>query len=513
MRTPNYLLLLGMLVIACHSCSEDPISPNLEVSIQGVVSDQDTDERLPNCRVTIINTFDVTQTDSSGVFSFDSLQFQENYTLQFEKTGYEDQTISVRFSIDGASLREIEVPLELDRTINAPPESPSLVEPENQADEQSTTMTFRWTSSTEDVGDDLQYQLYLYSGENPRGTVFVTTDTFLVVSDLSFDTRYFWQVAADDQVNEPTTSALFSFKTESFPDFRVHFVRTDPDNGNFVIYAGETPDLGVVNQEDSLATFALTDGQRSCWRPHLNVLANRIAYLSFVGAEAHIFTMNRDGSDPRQVTSLRSVSSFNLLEVNYAWSPNGGAFMYPHDDKLMVINENGTGLREFATADPGFSFAEVSWSNQGLIAARMQRANRYQSKIVLYNEDGMAVDTLLDAQDRGRWVGGPVLSEGADFLLFTEDRDAQQFPDELPRRAWILQDRFDGNIRQVNTEAIPPNTSDLMPALPPGGEIVMFVSRPSNNATIGDIYVMEVSNITGETRSLTYSNATMPDWQ
>jgi len=513
MRTPTYLLLLGILIIVSQSCSEDPISPNLEVAIQGFVFDQDTEERLADCRVTIINTFDVAETDSTGVFSFDSLQFQENYTLQIEKAGYEDQTISVRFSIDGASMREIEVPLELDRTNNDTPERPVLVEPENQAETQSTTLTFRWTSSTADIGDDLEYQLYLYSDQNPTGTTYVTTDTFLDISDLSFDTRYFWQVAANDQVNEPSTSPLYSFQTETFPNLRVHFVREDPANGNFVIYAGETPDLGVVNQEDSLSVFPLTDGQRSCWRPHLNVQANRIAYLSFVGAEAHIFTMDRDGSNPRQVTSLRSVSSFNLLEVNYAWSPNGGAFMYPHDDKLFVINENGTGLREFATADNGYSFAEVSWSSQGLIATRMQRANRYDSKIVMYDEEGMAVDTILDAEARGRWVGGPVLSEGADFALFTEDRDTQQYPDERPRRAWILQDAFDGNIRQVNTEAIPPNSSDLMPTLPPGGEIVMFVNRPSNNASLGDVYIMEVSNVTGETRSLTFSDATMPDWQ
>ncbi len=513
MRTPIYLLLLGMLAIACHSCSEDPISPNLEVAIEGVVFDQDTDERLADCRVTIINTFDVTQTDSSGIFTFDSLQFQENYTLQFQKTGYEDQTISIRFSIDGASLREVEVPLELDRTNNDSPETPSLIEPENQAENQATTVSFRWTSSPADIGDDLHYQLSLYSEDNPTGTTYVTSDTFLVVSDLSFDTRYFWQVAADDQVNEPTTSPLFSFRTEPFPDFRVHFVREDPGTGNLVVYAGETPELGIVNQQDSLSTFALTDPQRSCWRPHLNVLANRIAYLTFVGTEAHIFTMDRDGSNPRQVTSLRSVSSYNLLEVNFAWSPNGGAFMYPHNDKLMVINENGTGLSEFASADTGYSFAEVSWSDQGLIAARMQRADRYQSKIVMYNEQGIAVDTLLDAEARGRWIGGPVLSEGADFALITEDRDAQQYPDERPRRAWILQDAFDGTIRQVNTEVIPPNTSDLMPTIPPGGEIVMFVNRPSNNASLGGIYLMEISNITGETRSLAFPNATMPDWQ
>ncbi|NRB65117.1 MAG: hypothetical protein HRU40_19225, partial [Saprospiraceae bacterium] len=168
-----------------------------------------------------------------------------------------------------------------------------------------------------------------------------------------------------------------------------------------------------------------------------------------------------------------------------------------------------------AVADAGFFFTEVDWSNNGLIAARMQTADRYVSKIVLYQENGSLIDTLLDSEDRQRWIGGPVLSEEGDFVYFSEDREEEQFPDERPRRSWLLRiDLNTGSIEQVNEEVIGPNTSDFMPTLPPGGELIMFENRVSNNARLGDLYIMEVqSNRVEDTRKVVFRNASMPDWQ
>lgn len=510
----NHLLGWGIwFLLFFLGCTEDPITPNTEVTIRGRVFDQVTEMPLADSRVTLINTFDVVQTDTAGVFSFDSLRFQETYSLRIEKAGYIDQTLTVNFSLDGTSFRDIEIPMDIDQDINNEPETPRLITPEQQAQKVPITITFRWSGATVDQGDNLSYTLFLYTENDPVGSTFETTDTFLRVDDLQYDTRYFWQVSANDQINEPSTSLLSSFQTIPFPNFRVHFVKEDPVTGNFVIHAGETPRLDIENLADSLFSVPLTSPDRNCWRPHLNIAANRIAYISFVGADAHLFTMNRDGSDHHQVTSTRAVNTLNLLEANYAWSPNGGQFIYPHKDKLMVINENGTGLREFATADLGYFFTEVDWANQGVIAARMQRANRYQSKIVLYREDGTLIDTLLNGSNRGRWMGGPVLAEGANFLLFTEDRDEEQFPDELPRRSWILRSSLNGEISTVNAEDIPLNTNDLYPMVPPGGEIVIFVNRPSNNSELGDITIMQVNSLAVEGRAIAYPNATMPDWR
>ena len=509
-----FLILIVGLSGLVFSCSEDPITPNQELAISGTVYDEDTDSALRDCRVTIISTFVFVKTDSLGRFAFDSLDFRENYSLRIEKSGYEDQIITLSFTPDGISERDIEVRLSLDRANNNEPELPTLIFPISNASEVMVNPIFRWTAATMDEGDDIRYRLNIYSNDNPAGRTFETMDTFFEVTNLAYSTRYFWQVEADDQINSPSTSSLGTFVTLDFPEYRVHFVRVDEQTGNFVVFAGETPNLLDQSIVDSLAVVQLTDASVSSWRPHLNTAAKKVAFLSFVGAETHLFTMDQDGSNITQVTNNKPVTSLNLLEVNYAWSPNGGALVYPHKDKIYRINENGTGLTALAIADTGFFFTEVDWSNNGLIAARMQTADRYTSKIVLYQEDGSIINTLVDGKSRQKWIGGPVLSKEGDFVYFSEDREDEQFPDELPRRSWILRTNLMGAVERVNDEPIDANTSDLMPTLPAGGELIMFENRASNHADLGDIYAMEV-RLNGEdvTRMVVFRNATMPDWQ
>jgi len=510
-RVKKYFIFLPLVLI--FGCSEETITPNVTVAIQGVVFDQQTEALLPDARVTVINTFDVLETDSVGRFRFDSLNFRETFTIRVEKTGYRDQTATLNFLQDGNPEREVEIPMDIDLDLNKAPEAPVLRNPTNRENGVSINPTLRWTGATADEGDSISYLLELYSERDPDPLVFETTDTVFTLTGLNYATRYFWQVSARDGVNSPSRSVLSSFTTEAFPDYRVHFVRRDSLTGNLVVFAGETPILDNTNQVDSLGVIPISDPERSCWRPHLNLPANRVAYLSFVGAEAHIFTMGRDGSNVQQVTSTRAVNTLNLLEANYAWSPNGGQFIYPHKDKLMVINENGTGLREFATADLGYFFTEVDWANQGVIAARMQRANRYQSKIVLYREDGTLIDTLLNGSNRGRWMGGPALSEGGDFAVFTEDQNANQFPDEQPRSSRIFRVSDTGEASTVGNQVIPDNSNDLYPMVPPGGDVIIFVNRPSDNARVGDVTIMRVNANAEDSRQIVYPNATMPDWR
>lgn len=63
----------------------------------------------------------------------------------------------------------------------------------------------------------------------------------------------------------------------------------------------------------------------------------------------------------------------------------------------------------------------------------------------------------------------------------------------------------------VNGSVIP-NTNDLYPCIPPGDDLVMFVNRPSDNSSVGDIYFMLIDNMVND-RTLAYRDATMPDWQ
>lgn len=514
MQQLQTLCILFVLIVGLSGCTEDPITPTGNVRITGEVYDQATSVPIADARVTILNTSEFTRTDSVGEFVFDSLTFRETYSLDVEAEGYLDESILVSFELNGTSNREVEIPLEEDITFNALPSVPELVFPVTDATGVPVEVTLRWRNNTDAADEDLRYTVTLASANQDLEFIAETSDTFLVVDDLEYGTTYFWQITADDQANQPVTSSLQRFRTGPFPDYRIHFVRRNTSTGNLVIFAGERPDLETGFTPDSLAAVALTDSSLNCWRPKLNLAANRIAYLSFVGTDIHIFTMNRDGTNPQQVTSTRPVSSFNALEINYAWSPNGGQFIYPHKDKLYIINENGTGLREFATADLGYFFAEVDWSGQGFIAARMQRADRYQSKILLFRENGTLLDTLVDGEVRQRWIGGLSLSEGGEFALFSEDRNSEQFTDELPRRAQVFQTSLNSGITTVNNEDIPANTNDLYPIAPPGGELVMFVNRPSDNSSLGSVYIMEINaNTQNQSRRLVFPNATMPDWR
>ncbi len=509
------ILLTPFLAILFFGCSEDPITPTEFVNIRGTVIDESSSEPLPEVRVTLLNTSDFVATDSNGIFRFDSLLFRESFAIRFEKTDYRDETATVAFDLSGQDTRELEIFMELDITLNPPPDPSILFEPMEGETNVAISPTLRWSAATADPGDEISYEVVLYDQFLPNSETYTTTDTFLNLENLRYNNLYYWQVIAKDGVNQDVVSLLSYFRTEVLPLFQIHFVRQNPFNGNFVIFAADRPSLTQDNDPDSLLTVQITDSTRSFWRPHLNLAAQKIAAVGFSGTEAHLFTMNRDGSNLQQVTSDKPVRSFNLLEVNYAWSPNGGRLIYPHNDRLYLINENGTGLTEFARADLGYVFVEVDWSDQNLIAARMQQANRYVSKIVLYNLNGTVLDTLVNGEEEARWQAGPVIGEGSNFLIYVEDQNAQQFPDEQPRSTWLLRQNLNGTAQFVNPANIPPNTNDLYPTIPPGGDVVMFVNQPTDGSSLGDVYTMEIGgSIQDENaRNFTISNATMPDWR
>ncbi|MCB0637908.1 MAG: carboxypeptidase regulatory-like domain-containing protein [Lewinella sp.] len=506
------ILFLSLASLFLSGCFEEALDPTLPVNIQGKVFDEITEAPVNEARITVVSTSDFTETDTTGFFRFDSLDFKASYALRIEKNGYRDQTISVTFSADGPVTRVVEVLLEDDPEENEPPAQPVLLVPAGDT-LVSVTPTLRWSAPDSDADDELAFEVLLFDEINPDGATYVTTDTFLTLPLLQFDRRYYWQVIADDGVNDPVASLIGTFRTERLPDLRVHFVREDDATGNLVIYAGESPTLDA--NPDSLVAYPLTDPANSTWRPHLNLASQRVAYLAFSGPEVHLFSMKRDGTDARQITSSKPVSSFNLLEINYSWSPNGGQLIYPNEDKLYLINENGSGLTPFATAPLGYFFVEVDWSEQDLIAARMQRADRYESEIVVFDLDGTHLNTVVTSQDPSVWRSGPVLAEGSGSVIFAEDRLAEQFPDELPRRTWLVQKPTLDNEGPypLNNAPIPLNSNDLFPCIPPGGEIVIFVNRPTNNSSLGDIYLMEIDGTGTDTRVLAYRNATMPDWQ
>ncbi len=81
------------------------------------------------------------------------------------------------------------------------------------------------------------------------------SDTTYTVSGLQYGIKYFWQVSASDDINEPHLSEIFTFETLPFPNNRFFFVRKI--NGNNVIFSGD--DEGNETQ--------LTSENSNSWRP------------------------------------------------------------------------------------------------------------------------------------------------------------------------------------------------------------------------------------------------------
>ena len=95
------------------------------------------------------------------------------------------------------------------------------------------------------------------------------------------------------------------------------------------------------------------------------VVNGRIAYDANIGAEPyHIYTVNPDGSDPVQLTTLGD-------NQNPAWSPDGTriAFDSSRDGNRAVFVMNADGSNQQRLTDPASTSGNPAWSPDGTMIA------------------------------------------------------------------------------------------------------------------------------------------------
>lgn len=82
---------LGILCFAisllCTGCSDDDYE--IYTSIYGVISDYETGEPIENANVVITPSGQVKQTGTDGVYSFENLDAQQQYTITVQRAGYQ----------------------------------------------------------------------------------------------------------------------------------------------------------------------------------------------------------------------------------------------------------------------------------------------------------------------------------------------------------------------------------------------------------------------------------------
>ena len=321
-------LFLIMLALS-FSCSEETLDESGFGTVKGRVVQAITFEPIANAKVSSNPNSSSVFTDVDGYYTIENIKTGD-YAFEARKDGY-----IAKFEA-GTVVKDlvIEVIFELEpvEEINQSPTTPVLLTPIDNATDISLSVNLTWQSTDVEL-DPLTYKVTLRNDITNEITVFedITTASY-TLTGLNYSTKYFWEVSVSDGINPDVNSLTHSFRTLAFPNARYLFTRKIGDNN--VIYTAD--DAGNKLQITSDAT--------NSFRPRKNIPANKIAFLRTTGGQAHIYTMNPDGSNVFKVTAGIPAAGFNLDHYNFSWKSNGSQLIYSNFDKLYKINADGSGL-------------------------------------------------------------------------------------------------------------------------------------------------------------------------
>lgn len=495
-----WLLCLPLWLV---SCQDDPVEPVYYGTVQGVVRDARTNQPMASVSITTTPATSSLVTDAQGVFELVNVP-TGRLTIVASKAEFRQTTVSVTVDQD----KTTSVAIQLDKSATAAaPSAPTRPAPADQAVVPGPDVKLEWHPMGATRADSLKYDVALYEGSNGSSRALLTNgrDTTVTATGLRYNTTYFWQVTVRNATGGSARSSLWSFRTGALPDNRYLFAREV--NGNTDIYS--TNEAGTSLQRLTSSAFIET-------APQLSPNRDRIAYTSNATGQFQLYTMNRDGSDVRQVTLLPVDGYFNQ-GIGYRWSPDGAQLLYSSYDKLYRINRDGTGLTLLATAPADRHFRECDWTAQGnRILVQTVGISVYDSELYLLNSDG-SNRTLLIGNLPGR-LDSPSFSVDGKRVMYTRDVDA--FNDMLGRQlnAHIFTQNLDGSgIVDVSAGLVsgtnagkPLGFNDVTPRYSPDGARIIFVQVNNVLNSTPDVYQAELD---GRIRTRLFQNAFLPDWR
>lgn len=500
------LNLVFILVITLFvNCSEDTTNFLGEGIITGRVVEAISFAPIENAKVTLSTSNNTVFTDIDGYFNFVIVEVGE-YSISSTKEGYltafEPATVSKN--------SEVNVIFEMndDNAFNKPPSTPILYSLEDGSENQEISVELIWGAEDPDL-DDIIYKLEIKSDfDNEKITIVNLIDTTFVVSDLKYGVKYFWQVAASDDINDEVLSTVNSFTTKIDPENRYFYVEKGTENS--VIYSSnfDESEGGVENK------VQLTSENVNSWRPRMSNTSKLVAFLRTVNNETHLFTMKLNGSEVKQVTSEVPVKGANLDEIDFSWSSNGDRILYPHYDKLYVINKDGSGLNQVYQTEDGSFITECDWSyDERIIALKINDITGYNVSIYTINFNGEILKKIL-TNVKGA-AGGINISVDNKQLLYSYD--VSEFQNQNNRQ--LNSHIFVYNFRTDTTVDISENkiegTNDLDPRFSPNESEIIFLNTSNDGLSVKNIFKMDKDlNVTNQlNRVLLFPNATMPDWE
>ncbi len=494
-----FLVVLGGLLILSACNEETYVDPVVLTQVKGQVLYSVDRKPIANASVKLTPSSRIVGTDGEGNFRFDSV-VAGKYTVQASKVGYGTEVATLETNATSSPV--VTILLTDDKTQNRPPTAATLVAPAQATTVQSTTVTLRWKANDPNR-DTLTYSVSLFQNGQPtpvRSYTGLKADS-LVVTNLDYDSPYLWQVNVSDGLSV-VNGPIWSFRTPAYPDYNYLFVRRV--NGNYQIFAA-----------DGTGTVAQLTRTGSNWRPVASPNRQQVAFISNVGTDLQLYVMNADGSSLRQVTTV-PIAGLSATDLSFCWSPDGSQLLYPGNDRLLVVNADGTGLQVLAQAPAGRLFAGCDWTEQGnRIIARTTGTNLYDSELLLLSL-AEGTRTVVYARQDGR-VGNPVFSVNSLQLAFTYDVSGFQnnAGRQLDSRLFLL-DLGTGKQTDVSLVATAnnqtqnskaPGTNDLDPRFSPNGASLIFTNVDNTGLGVRSVLTVDLDR---RTRKVLFQSAEMP---
>ncbi|MCB0637049.1 MAG: carboxypeptidase regulatory-like domain-containing protein [Lewinella sp.] len=490
-----FLLLLSLLGLT--TCLDDPVELTYYGRVDGTITTLETEEPLAGVTITTNPLTRTVTSGANGYFAFDSLPV-ENYSFRFRLDGYEEEAAAVDLTkVFDVSLSVV---MQRDLGTNVPPGLPHDPLPADGTEWAELSVLLQWQGTDADAEDELTYDLLLYRGTQAGSELVLSQqpDTSCLVNDLAYGVLYAWQVIVYDGVHDPVYGPLWQFSVVDRPDQPILFVREGEEG--FEIWSGNTE--GVSSR--------LVDRPQSSWRPRRSPAGDRIAFLSFVGTDAHLFTCDLQGEQVQRVTST-PVGGYDLARVTFAWSPGGDQLLYPSFDKLYRINVDGTGLTELIRAPGNRIFEAVDWSRYNdRIVLRTQGALPYQNE--LYRYDLSSGNLVLILGDLAGTIGNPCLSLDGSQLLYTHDLSGLEVPSGRQNNASVILADFMDPSQGVNLSGgKAAGFNDLDPRFTPTEAAVIVTEWACDES--GSPAIMQVPVDSPQDRALLLSGGRMGDWK
>lgn len=487
-------LFLIMLALS-FSCSEETLDESGFGTVKGRVVQAITFEPIANAKVSSNPNSSSVFTDVDGYYTIENIKTGD-YAFEARKDGY-----IAKFEA-GTVIKDlvIEVIFELEpvEEINQSPTTPVLLTPTDNATDISLSVNLTWQSTDVEL-DPLTYKVTLRNDITNEITVFedITTASYSLTG-LNYSTKYFWEVSVSDGINPEVNSLTHSFRTLAFPNARYLFTRKIGDNN--VIYTAD--DAGNKLQITSDAT--------NSFRPRKNIPANKIAFLRTTGGQAHIYTMNPDGSNVFKVTAGIPAAGFNLDHYNFSWKSNGSQLIYSNFDKLYKINADGSGLELIFQTPNGKLISECDWSiDSSIIAIKVNNLYGYETEIYVIDMSGIIIENVISGTLGA--ISGLHLSVTNNKLIYTRDITGFESFDYRQLDSRIFQYDFSTNLSIALDVQKPAGYNDSDVRYSPTEAELLFMSTPNDGLSPKNSYKYSIG--TTSSRVQLYENAIMPDWK